>query len=157
MRMVATRWNARIRRDGPNADTMTPPWKAVLLADPCVFCGAPPNQLDHIHPRSRGGKNGWTNIAPICAPCNGMKSNGLLWWMLWRRDQKRRGLTRERVIKRSRVRVNTQLGGHRWVLQTETMTEYRLLRRRKVKAIELHHAADAVARSAGDSDDGPRA
>jgi 5-methylcytosine-specific restriction endonuclease McrA len=40
----------------------------------CLYCGKrfPTHQLtrDHIIPRSRGGKNDWTNVATACARCN---------------------------------------------------------------------------------------
>jgi 5-methylcytosine-specific restriction endonuclease McrA len=31
--------------------------------------------LDHIRPRSRGGRNTWGNTACACAPCNHRKGN----------------------------------------------------------------------------------
>lgn len=40
----------------------------------CLYCGErfPVGQLtrDHIIPRSRGGKNVWTNVASACSRCN---------------------------------------------------------------------------------------
>lgn len=92
---------ARLARDGPNADIMSQAWKAVILADPCVYCNerTPTMQLEHIRPRSRHpGWNGWTNIAPACPAHNTMKSEGPLWWMLWRLNEQRLGFTSERVI-----------------------------------------------------------
>ena len=43
----------------------------------CLYCGEQfsPRQLtrDHIVPRSRGGKDSWTNVATACARCNRVK------------------------------------------------------------------------------------
>ena len=41
----------------------------------CVYCGAEhvPLNLDHIRPKSRGGSNRVSNLAPACVPCNTKK------------------------------------------------------------------------------------
>jgi CRISPR/Cas system Type II protein with McrA/HNH and RuvC-like nuclease domain len=37
----------------------------------CVYCGSKKHlTLDHVTPRSRGGKNSWTNLVTCCSPCN---------------------------------------------------------------------------------------
>jgi 5-methylcytosine-specific restriction endonuclease McrA len=42
----------------------------------CVYCGNEKNlTLDHIIPRSRGGKNTWTNLVTCCSSCNLKKAN----------------------------------------------------------------------------------
>ncbi|MEM7348548.1 MAG: HNH endonuclease [Chloroflexota bacterium] len=45
----------------------------------CQYCGATPARseltLDHIMPRSRGGKTTWENVATACKKCNGRKGN----------------------------------------------------------------------------------
>ncbi len=45
----------------------------------CQYCGAtPPRQvltLDHVLPRSRGGKTTWENVTTACQRCNGRKGN----------------------------------------------------------------------------------
>lgn len=33
--------------------------------------------LDHVHPRGRGGKTSWENIVASCVPCNSRKANRL--------------------------------------------------------------------------------
>lgn len=45
-------------------------WRQTLLRDPCVYCGAKPTGLDHIWPRSKGGKDGWHNRGPACRSCD---------------------------------------------------------------------------------------
>lgn len=64
--------------------------KGVLQRDnyTCIYCGAKAGQkrhgrvlhrqemtLDHILPKSRGGRNTWTNTACACLGCNGRKNN----------------------------------------------------------------------------------
>ena len=53
--------------------------KAVLARDSwtCQYCGTnkPGLTVDHIVPRSRGGKSVWENIVASCAPCNHRKGN----------------------------------------------------------------------------------
>lgn len=42
----------------------------------CGYCGSKKNlTVDHILPRSRGGKNTWENMITSCNRCNGMKDN----------------------------------------------------------------------------------
>lgn len=66
--------------------------KGVLVRDEytCVYCGASPGTLvkgkvlskadmtiDHIIPRSRGGRDTWSNTACACARCNHRKGDRL--------------------------------------------------------------------------------
>lgn len=66
--------------------------KGVLIRDNyvCVYCGVMPGSIvkgkviaksdftvDHIVPRSRGGKDQWTNTACACYHCNHRKSDRL--------------------------------------------------------------------------------
>ncbi len=48
----------------------------------CQYCGLvlPIKRLtiDHIHPRSRGGRHVWTNVATACRDCNQRKGDLLL-------------------------------------------------------------------------------
>ena len=47
----------------------------------CQYCGKrlPVSQLslDHVHPKSRGGKSTWTNVVAACTPCNTRKGGRL--------------------------------------------------------------------------------
>ncbi|MCA9915792.1 MAG: HNH endonuclease [Anaerolineae bacterium] len=66
--------------------------KGVLVRDEytCIYCGATPGAVvrgkllsksdftvDHILPKSRGGKDLWTNTACACPACNHRKSDRL--------------------------------------------------------------------------------
>ena len=42
----------------------------------CVYCGSSRNlTLDHVLPKSRGGKNDWTNLVTSCFKCNLKKAD----------------------------------------------------------------------------------
>lgn len=47
----------------------------------CAYCGVKFNSndlnLEHVIPRSRGGKTDWTNVVTSCIPCNLRKGNRL--------------------------------------------------------------------------------
>lgn len=36
----------------------------------CGYCGGHADSIDHVMPRSRGGKNVWENVIAACRPCN---------------------------------------------------------------------------------------
>ena len=42
----------------------------------CVYCGSGKNlTLDHVVPKSKGGKNEWTNLVTSCIKCNLKKAD----------------------------------------------------------------------------------
>jgi len=45
----------------------------------CQYCGTQPGKqvltIDHVLPRSRGGKTIWNNVVAACKRCNGKKGN----------------------------------------------------------------------------------
>lgn len=57
--------------------------KNILMRDrnTCQYCGevypAQALTLDHVVPRSRGGKSAWDNLVTCCHPCNHRKSDRL--------------------------------------------------------------------------------
>lgn len=54
----------------------------VLPGDPCAYCGAPADHVDHIDPIALGGTNHWSNLAAACGRCNLSKNaTPLLLWM----------------------------------------------------------------------------
>ena len=44
----------------------------------CGYCGKPGETMDHIVPRSRGGKTEWENLVWACKQCNSRKADKLL-------------------------------------------------------------------------------
>jgi hypothetical protein len=62
-----------------------PSYPAILMGDPCSYCGAPAEHIDHIVPLARGGSGDWDNLTASCAACNLSKSaKSLLDFMLSR-------------------------------------------------------------------------
>ena len=55
--------------------------RALLLRDnyTCQYCGDTPGRenltIDHVLPRSKGGRTEWENVVVACAPCNRRKGN----------------------------------------------------------------------------------
>ena len=46
--------------------------RAIFMRDEhrCQYCGGHADSIDHVLPRSRGGRNEWENVAAACRPCN---------------------------------------------------------------------------------------
>ncbi len=52
--------------------------KSALLARDrwtCGWCGLPGDTIDHIVPRSRGGRHEWANVVTSCLSCNNDKGD----------------------------------------------------------------------------------
>lgn len=66
---IVTRWRY----------TTSPAWSrsGVLARDGrrCGYCGGVATTIDHITPRSRGGKNSWLNTVAACRGCNQRKGD----------------------------------------------------------------------------------
>ncbi|MEP6482648.1 MAG: HNH endonuclease [Rhodoglobus sp.] len=41
----------------------------------CGYCGGSANTIDHVLPRSRGGKDSWENLVACCLRCNNIKGD----------------------------------------------------------------------------------
>jgi 5-methylcytosine-specific restriction endonuclease McrA len=41
----------------------------------CGYCGRDGENIDHIMPKSRGGKHRWENVVVSCKPCNSRKAD----------------------------------------------------------------------------------
>ena len=69
LRYVVTRWRFGVG----------PAWSraGVLARDGrrCAYCGAAASTVDHIVPRSRGGRNTWLNTVAACGSCNHRKGD----------------------------------------------------------------------------------
>lgn len=59
------------RKHGWSAESEA--YAAVLLADPCCYCGNPDVTIDHIVPLSEGGTHAPSNLTAACRPCNARK------------------------------------------------------------------------------------
>ncbi|MGH9105570.1 MAG: HNH endonuclease [Acidimicrobiales bacterium] len=44
----------------------------------CQYCGAQAENIDHIVPRSKGGRHAWDNVVAACRRCNARKRDHML-------------------------------------------------------------------------------
>lgn len=61
------------------------PYRRILLSrknvlrrdqNTCQYCGSRGQlTIDHVHPKSRGGKDVWENLVAACVPCNNKKGS----------------------------------------------------------------------------------
>jgi 5-methylcytosine-specific restriction endonuclease McrA len=83
-RLMLAKKNAR--RRGAPYDAEAKEYAAVLLRDPCCYCGDRERpSIEHIVPLSRGGTSHWSNLAGCCAACNSSKAHQPLLRFLARR------------------------------------------------------------------------
>jgi hypothetical protein len=68
------RYHRRVREGSEDARY----YEAVLRADPCCYCGAAHEHLDHIVPVAADGEEDWTNLTSACARCNFAKGTASL-------------------------------------------------------------------------------
>lgn len=64
----------------PRARHRAPNRRGVFARDlhSCQYCGSTAETVDHVVPRSRGGRHAWDNVVAACRRCNGAKRDHLL-------------------------------------------------------------------------------
>lgn len=69
----------------PHNDSVAVSRRGVLRRDGhrCGYCGRTATTVDHIHPRSRGGKDTWENLVACCLRCNNAKGDRTLAQLGW--------------------------------------------------------------------------
>jgi len=77
------RANSRARQARKRAAEVAGPvstatYAAILSSGPCVYCGDLAEQVDHVRPLARGGREHPANLVPSCARCNRSKRARLL-------------------------------------------------------------------------------
>jgi len=81
---VVERWNRRLFGMQEQKRSIPEPLRLQVLAhyhNRCAACGADGEgagvglEIDHIFPWSKGGKTEFSNLQPLCGPCNKKKSN----------------------------------------------------------------------------------
>ncbi len=50
----------------------------------CAYCGASAATIDHVIPRSRGGRHTWDNVVSACHRCNHQKADRAVHELGWR-------------------------------------------------------------------------
>ena len=70
----------------PNGRNLPVSRRGVLRRDNnrCGYCAGPATTIDHILPRSRGGKDTWENLVACCLKCNNLKSDRTPAEMNWK-------------------------------------------------------------------------
>lgn len=87
-----------IRMYSPDAVELVSEYRSAMAGDPCAYCGALGEVLDHIEPVGRGGANHWSNLTAACGDCNRRKNaRSLLAFLL------------ARPLLRQREAINAQL------------------------------------------------
>lgn len=64
----------------PRPRSITLSTRSVLARDGhrCAYCGEKADTIDHVIPRSKGGKHDWMNVVACCKLCNSAKGNKFL-------------------------------------------------------------------------------
>ncbi|WP_407835145.1 HNH endonuclease [Streptomyces sp. DSM 116496] len=83
VRSAMARASTNLRRARKKGATVADPvsadvYRLVLASGPCVYCGEPPEHVDHIRPLSRDGWEHESNLVPACEHCNLSKREKLL-------------------------------------------------------------------------------
>jgi len=124
-RRRARQWTANTGGLAGREDTAL--FVEMLLNDVCAYCGQRwnPIQIDHISGRDGAGAHDWDNLTAACGPCNQIKRQHSVLWM---------------VARMGRL----ELDGRAWHAQ-----EQRLLRARdQSPALEAAYLAAATAATA---------
>ncbi len=50
----------------------------------CAYCGRTATSVDHVVPRSRGGRHEWENVVAACSRCNRVKGDRTVGDLGWR-------------------------------------------------------------------------
>lgn len=80
-------------------------WRVTLMQDPCVYCGAASEGLDHIRASSRKGSDGWVNRAPACRTCDELKGPASLLTFLLACQWAQRHVARRRRYRCEQARI----------------------------------------------------
>ncbi len=69
----------------PQRRAVPPTRRTVLQRDNhrCAYCGGGADTVDHVLPRSRGGRHEWSNVVAACVRCNHRKADRLLQEIGW--------------------------------------------------------------------------
>jgi 5-methylcytosine-specific restriction endonuclease McrA len=69
----------------PHRRPVPPTRRTVLQRDDhrCAYCGGGADTVDHVQPRSRGGRHEWTNVVAACVRCNHRKADRTLHELGW--------------------------------------------------------------------------
>lgn len=82
----------------------------ILIRDnfSCVYCGKHADTIDHVHPRSLGGKNSYENCVAACKKCNNKKGNRTLESLGWALNKEPKA-PNPRMLLHHKIRSNIHL------------------------------------------------
>ena len=85
-------------------------YAAIRRSGPCVYCGEPASEVDHVRPLVRGGWEHESNIVPACTSCNASKHDKLL--TEWRRsDRVAHGIEHSPKVAVEYARLTSEAAG----------------------------------------------
>ncbi|MFG3660250.1 HNH endonuclease [Streptomyces sp. NPDC047706] len=85
LRAWRQRRGKRLKAGATSERSATIEYRAIIIRDPCVYCGAPAEAIDHIESIANGGLDSWENLAPVCTSCNCSKqAKDLLDFLMYR-------------------------------------------------------------------------
>ena len=71
-------WIQSSKRRGEKMNAEAKAYSRILADDPCAYCGAEMEEIDHIVPRPQWegeGWNDWSNLSAACRSCNRSKAD----------------------------------------------------------------------------------
>lgn len=77
-RVKLNTWVQSSKRRGEKMDAEAKAYSRIISDDPCAYCGAPMEEIDHIVPRpdwEGEGWNDWSNLSAACRSCNRSKAD----------------------------------------------------------------------------------
>jgi 5-methylcytosine-specific restriction endonuclease McrA len=74
----------------------------------CAYCQRSANTIDHVQPKSRGGKDTWENLVACCLKCNNKKSDKTLEELGWQLPEQPRMPTGTAWMVRGAERIEPQ-------------------------------------------------
>jgi hypothetical protein len=77
-RVKLNAWIQASKRRGEKMNAEAKAYSRIISGDPCAYCGAPMEEIDHIVPRPQWegeGWNDWSNLSAACRSCNRSKAD----------------------------------------------------------------------------------
>ena len=105
----STRRRRARKLDAPQGDPrLTREYLLLIKDDPCVYCGAPGEDNDHIVSLVNGGAEAWDNFARTCRSCNTSKHDKHLLTCMLNRVRMGSGGPRAGGVPHGRTRKETR-------------------------------------------------
>jgi hypothetical protein len=73
------------RRLSKEERVITNGYLLAIAKDPCLYCGGPGKEVEHMFPKAKGGGDQWWNLSKACRRCNTIKNDRCVTWFVLRR------------------------------------------------------------------------